>query len=117
MISSAELARGAHEIVRSGFLPDRTIHLHPTRFCNLACIHCYSESNPQRKAALDPMVLGNALQLLRAEGYSVISFSGGEPLLYSPLRAVVERSRELGFRVTMVTNGLLANERMDPVLR
>ena len=36
--------------------------------------------------------------------------------MYRPLRAVVERSRELGFRVTMISNGLLATDRMDPVL-
>ncbi len=46
----------------------------------------------------------------------MISLSGGEPLLYPPLRRVVECSRELGFRVTMISNGLLATERMDPVL-
>lgn len=102
--------------MRSGFLPDRIIHLHPTRLCNLACLHCYSESDPQHKAALDPVALCRALELLRAEGYAVISLSGGEPLVYPPLRAIVERSRELGFRVTMISNGLLATERMDPVL-
>lgn len=102
--------------LRSGFLPDRIIHLHPTRLCNLACRHCYSESDPRQKAALDPIGLGNALCLLRAEGYRVISLSGGEPLVYPPLRSIVERSRELGFRVTMISNGLLATERMDPVM-
>jgi len=102
--------------MRSGFLPDRIIHLHPTRLCNLACLHCYSESDPQHKGALDPVALCDALGVLRAEGYAVISLSGGEPLVYAPLRAVVERSRELGFRVTMVSNGLLATDRMDPVL-
>ena len=55
-------------------------------------------------------------EVLRAEGYSLISFSGGEPLLYSPLADVMKRARELGFRLTMITNGLLAKERKDPVL-
>ncbi len=54
--------------------------------------------------------------MLRAEGYAVVSLSGGEPLVYRPLRAVVERAKELGFRVTMISNGLLANERKAPVL-
>ena len=102
--------------MRSGFLPDRIIHLHPTRLCNLACLHCYSESNPQQRAALDPVVLCSALEVLRAEGYAQVSLSGGEPLVYSHVRTVVERSRELGYRVTMITNGLLVTERMDPVL-
>lgn len=101
---------------RSGFLPERIVHLHPTRLCNLSCLHCYSESDPSHKEALDPDVLGAALGLLRAEGYVLLSLSGGEPLLYPPLRAVVEQSRELGFRVTMISNGLLATKRMDSVL-
>jgi pyruvate-formate lyase-activating enzyme len=102
--------------MRSGFLPDRIVHLHPTRLCNLACLHCYSESDPQRTAALDSAVLCDALGVFRAEGYAVISLSGGEPLVYKPLRAVIEKARELGFRVTMISNGLLATARMDPIL-
>jgi Fe-coproporphyrin III synthase len=62
------------------------------------------------------VVLCDALELLRAEGYSLLSVSGGEPLLYPSLAAVVKRSRELGFRVTMITNGLLAKDRMDAVV-
>jgi pyruvate-formate lyase-activating enzyme len=116
VISTTESPQAGDARLRSGFLPDRIIHLHPTRLCNLACLHCYSESNAQQKVALAPSVLCDALELLRAEGYALISLSGGEPLVYAPLRAVVERSRELGFRVTMITNGLLATERMDPVL-
>jgi pyruvate-formate lyase-activating enzyme len=114
--SGTELPDADRETMRAGFLPNRIIHLHPTRLCNLACLHCYSESNPQQKAALDPDLLGDALAVLRAEGYAAISLSGGEPLLYRPLRAVVERTRELGFRATMISNGLLATERMDPLL-
>jgi len=58
----------------------------------------------------------SALAVLRTEGYALVSLSGGEPIVYQPLRAVIERARELGFRVTMISNGLLATERMDPVL-
>ncbi|HEX3416727.1 MAG TPA: radical SAM protein, partial [Stellaceae bacterium] len=65
---------------------------------------------------LDPRLLSDALRILRAEGYAAISLSGGEPLVYPPLRTIIERSRELGFRVTMITNGLLATDRMDSVM-
>ena len=53
---------------------------------------------------------------MRVEGYAVISLSGGDPLAYPQLGEIVARSQALGFRVTMVSNGLLAVERMDPVL-
>jgi pyruvate-formate lyase-activating enzyme len=104
------------ETMRSGFLPDRIIHVHPTRLCNLACLHCYSESDPRKTTALEAQPLGDALAVLRGEGYTAVSLSGGEPLMYRPLRTLVERARELDFRVTMITNGLLAVERLDPVL-
>ena len=101
---------------RSGFLPDRIIHLHPTRLCNLACRHCYSESDPQQRGALDPVALCDALVVLRAEGYSAISLSGGEPLVYGPLPAIIETARRLGFRVTVISNGLLVTRRTDQLL-
>ena len=92
---------------RSGFLPERIIHLHPTRLCNLACLHCYSESGPNQRGALDVGSVTSALELLRAEGYRAVSLSGGEPLVYRDLGAVVQAAKRLGFRVTMITNGLL----------
>lgn len=113
---TSEVPCAADATMRSGFLPDRIVHLHPTRLCNLACLHCYSESDPQNKATLDPAVLIDALGVLRAEGYEVVSLSGGEPLMYRGLRTTLERSRALGFRVTMVSNGLLATDRARPLL-
>lgn len=101
---------------RSGFLPGRIVHVHPTRLCNLACAHCYSESDPGQRAAIDPGPLCDALTLLQAEGYRQISLSGGEPLVYPALGEVVQHARSLGLRVTMITNGLLATERADPLI-
>jgi organic radical activating enzyme len=114
--SAAESIAAGDGDSRSGFLPDRILHLHPTRLCNLACRHCYSESDPQQQAALDPVMLCKALHVLRAEGYSLISLSGGEPLVYRPLRTVIESARRLGFRITMISNGLLVTKRMNSIL-
>ncbi|MBK8228406.1 MAG: radical SAM protein [Flavobacteriales bacterium] len=101
---------------RSGFLPDRTIHLHPTRLCNLQCLHCYSSSGMQYKEALDPVAIGRALAVLKTEGYEMISLSGGEPLVYRSLRGLIEQAKEMGYRVTMISNGLLVNARMEDTL-
>lgn len=114
--AAAEPVRADQVATRSGFMPDRTIHLHPTRLCNLQCLHCYSSSGLQHKDALDPAAIGHALAVLRNEGYEMLSLSGGEPLVYRPLHAVIEQAKELGYRVTMVSNGLLANARMDNTL-
>lgn len=110
------IATSTNTEMRSGFLPDRIVHLHPTRLCNLACLHCYSESGPKEKAALDLEPLRNVLPLLKAEGYNLISLSGGEPLTYAPLVPLIEHAHSIGFRVTMITNGLFAPKRMDDVV-
>lgn len=99
--------------MRSGFLPDRIVHLHPTRLCNLACLHCYSDSGPQQKTALDLDSLQCALPLLKAEGYNLISISGGEPLTYPLLLPLLDCAHAHDFRVTMITNGLFSTQRID----
>lgn len=101
--------------MRSGFLSDRIIHLHPTLQCNLACLHCYSKSDSKQKAAINLDSLRLVLPLLKAEGYNLISISGGEPLMYLPLLPLVDLAHESGFRVTMITNGLAAAKRLDEV--
>jgi pyruvate-formate lyase-activating enzyme len=90
---------------RSGFLPSRVVHLHATRFCNLACQHCYSDSGPNVRGELDPEPLIAALEILRAEGYEVLSLSGGEPLLYSGFKTITCAAVEAGFQVNLITNG------------
>jgi Fe-coproporphyrin III synthase len=114
--STIDVAPAATDSTRSGFLPDRIIHLHPTRQCNLACLHCYSESGPNQRGALEPASVTSALEVLRAEGYEVVSLSGGEPLVYRDIGAVVGSAKQLGFRVTMITNGLLVNGRNAAVV-
>jgi Fe-coproporphyrin III synthase len=90
---------------RSGFLPDRTVHLHLLDRCNLACSHCYSASSPLKQTILPFAPLVEALPRLRAEGYQVISLSGGEPLLYPWLAELLAAAKAEGFRTTAISNG------------
>ena len=46
----------------------------------------------------------------------MISLSGGEPLAYGHIKELVGIAKDLGFRVTMITNGLLATEKADDLL-
>ena len=103
------------ERVRSGFLPDRTIHLHPTQTCNLACAHCYSESGPRERATLGLPAITRALGLLRTEGYGQVSLSGGEPMMYPGLLTLIGEAHAMGYRVTMISNGLFSARHLDPV--
>ncbi|MBX3063574.1 MAG: radical SAM protein [Anaerolineae bacterium] len=86
-------------------MPARVIHLHPSRFCNLACKHCYSASGPQERLHLPPAQVIAALEVLRGEGYDVLSLSGGEPTLYSGFEQIVRSAASLGFQVNLISNG------------
>ena len=93
--------------MRSGFLPVRVVHVHPTRTCNLACAHCYSTSSPSERGALGAGVLIDALARLRDEGYETVSISGGEPLVYRALDRLAAAAAEQGYGVHLITNGIL----------
>lgn len=97
-------------------LPERIAQLHVSTLCNLACAHCYSSSGPSAARSLDPSAVAIGLAALRAEGYEVLSISGGEPFLYPALFDVVSQARDLGLRVTIVTNGAAATPRKAAAL-
>jgi MoaA/NifB/PqqE/SkfB family radical SAM enzyme len=88
----------------------RVVQLHPALRCNLKCRHCYSSSGPRNAEELPAGVLMSALDGLRAEGFNVASFSGGEPLLYKELFTVMRHARQLGMTVTVTTNGMLLHQ-------
>jgi len=115
-VDPSSAAAAVQDEPRSGFLSQRIVHLHPTRLCNLACSHCYSHSSPQQRGELDVDLILRGLALLKREGYTQVSVSGGEPLVYGELPALIDGARALGLRVTMVSNGLLADVRMEFVL-
>lgn len=87
------------------------VQIHPTLNCNLACAHCYSTSSPQRREALDADRLERFLGEARAAGYEAVGFSGGEPLVYTPLPRILAAAHCLGLVTSVTTNGLLLDER------
>jgi Fe-coproporphyrin III synthase len=88
-----------------GLLDSAVVHLHPTLKCNLSCAHCYSSSSPTARGELPVETATAILRKLRSERYSVLSISGGEPLLYRELETLVIAASDMGFVVNIVTNG------------
>ncbi len=93
------------DTVGVGFLSERIVHLHLSDLCNLACVHCYSNSAPGRQTRLSAPVVVSGLRALHTEGYRTVSLSGGEPLLYKGLPGLIDEMRDIGYRVNVVTNG------------
>lgn len=91
--------------------------MHPTRRCNLRCLHCYSLSGPKERDELDVALLCAAITDANQAGYTVASFSGGEPLLYPQLRQLLDHAHLCGMVTTVTTNGMLLDERRLETLR
>ena len=82
-------------------------HIIPTRRCNLACTYCKEYDDFSKPVPTDEML--RRIDLLAALGTSIISFSGGEPLLHPGLPDLIARIRHHGCLAGMITNGFLLN--------
>lgn len=82
-----------------------------TRSCNLACIHCYSNSaNKEYDGELSTAEAKKMIADLAEFGVPVLLFSGGEPLLRQDLFTLNDFARRLKIRTVISTNGTLINE-------
>src|SRR5947209_7482107 len=82
-------------------------HIIPTRRCNLSCTYCneYDDFSKQIPTAEMKRRIDNLGRL----GTSIISFSGGEPLLHTELDDLIGHIRSKGALAGMITNGYLLN--------
>lgn len=92
-----------------GPVGNATLQIHPSLKCNLSCAHCYSSSGPSAALSLDPALVCQAIEDASALGYTVVSVSGGEPLMYAGLEAVLRRAKSRGMRTTVTTNGFFTD--------
>src|SRR3954451_1273422 len=82
-------------------------HIIPTRRCNLACTYCNEYDDFSKPVPTDEML--RRIDHLAELGTSIISFSGGEPLLHPDLDLLIARIRYHGRLAGMITNGYLLN--------
>ncbi len=85
----------------------RPLQIHPTRQCNLSCLHCYSSSSPLEKGHLPLDLLIDAISDAANEGFNYVSISGGEPMLYKPLGNLLDHAHSKKMRTAVTTNGML----------
>jgi MoaA/NifB/PqqE/SkfB family radical SAM enzyme len=99
--------RGAREVVRSLASTDHPLlaHIIPMRRCNLACEYCNEYDDFSKPVPLEQMA--RRVDKLGALGTSVVTISGGEPLLHPALDEIIARIRKNGMIAGMITNGYL----------
>lgn len=80
-------------------------HIVPTRRCNLSCAYCNEYDSISQPVPLAEMLA--RVDRLAALGTTIITISGGEPLLHPALDDIIRRIREHGIIPTVITNGYL----------
>jgi MoaA/NifB/PqqE/SkfB family radical SAM enzyme len=78
-------------------------HIIPIRRCNLSCTYCNEYDDYSKPVQLD--VLKHRLDLLGRLKTSIITLSGGEPLLHPELDEVIAHIRSVGAMAGLITNG------------
>ncbi len=82
-------------------------HIIPTRRCNLACAYCNEYDHVSQPVAIEEML--GRVDRLAALGTTIITISGGEPLLHPQLDLLISRIHQHGIIGTLITNGYLLN--------
>lgn len=111
-------ARGLGKIARALASTDHPLlaHIIPMRRCNLACTYCNEFDDFSKPVPLETMF--RRVDKLGELGTSVITISGGEPLLHPELDDILGRIRHNGTVAGMITNGyLLVPDRIERLNR
>src|SRR5215472_15021823 len=81
------------------------VHIIPMRRCNLDCGYCNEYDQVSKLVPLEEMK--RRLDYLAAMGTSVITISGGEPLMHPQLEEIIRHIRKHRMIAGMITNGFL----------
>jgi MoaA/NifB/PqqE/SkfB family radical SAM enzyme len=79
------------------------VHIVPMRRCNLACAYCNEYDAVSQPVPLP--LMQRRLDKLADLGTSMITVSGGEPLMHPELDAMVVQMRRRGMVSSIITNG------------
>jgi MoaA/NifB/PqqE/SkfB family radical SAM enzyme len=82
-------------------------HIIPIRRCNLACKYCNEYDDFSKPVPLETMK--HRIDHLARLGTSIVTLSGGEPLMHPELDAIIAHMRTYPILVGLITNGYLLN--------
>jgi MoaA/NifB/PqqE/SkfB family radical SAM enzyme len=111
---SGRLVRETRMFARAMQSPSHPIlaQIVPTRRCNLDCAYCNEYDKVSSPVPIHTML--RRIDRLADLGTTIITLSGGEPMLHPDLDAIIQRIRERGAIATLITNGLLlTRERIE----
>src|SRR5664279_2474785 len=100
-------AHGLWQILKAIVSTDHPLlaHLIPIRRCNLACTYCNEFDDFSKPVPIEQML--RRVDLLGDLGTSVVTISGGEPMLHPQLDDIIHRMRQRRVVSGLITNGYL----------
>ncbi|MBU7017335.1 MAG: radical SAM protein [Theionarchaea archaeon] len=78
-----------------------------TNRCNLNCLHCHQNSGESQERELTTDEALTLIDRLGNAGLSILTFSGGEPLVRPDIYEAVEHANDAGMLCTIASNGTL----------
>lgn len=84
------------------------VHIIPMRRCNLDCTYCNEYDDSSKPVPLEEVK--KRLNLLAEMGTSIITISGGEPLMHPDLDEIIRHIRKRGMIAGLITNGFFLNK-------
>src|SRR5262245_60386484 len=92
------------------------VQIIPIRRCNLACTYCNEFDDFSKPVDIEEMY--RRLDHLASLGTSIVTISGGEPLLHPELDGIIARIRHHGMIDGLINNGyLLTTDRIHRLTR
>jgi len=87
----------------------RELKIEVNRNCPLKCLHCSSNGMPHAPEELSPKKVSELVREFAYLGGKKLCISGGEPLCYDELPAIIEVCRNANIETSIYTTGISAN--------
>ncbi len=84
----------------------KIVQLECTNACNLTCKHCYANAGTSEPTEISLSTAQKLISDFKSMGITVISISGGEPLLHSNIFELIRLFKKK-FKIIINSNGLL----------
>jgi radical SAM protein with 4Fe4S-binding SPASM domain len=83
-----------------------------TRKCNLRCPHCFVEGGEKRNREMSTERILGLLEEWAEMGVFSVVITGGEPTVHPDFLEITRRAYDLGFTVSIATNGMPLTEKL-----
>lgn len=116
--SAEEMERIRREVAESQIIPNKVpslAYLLITYRCNFECSYCYLRDTDKDLNELPTEEWFRAVEILHSKGIDKVAITGGEPLVRTDIIPILQKCKELGMHVTLLTNGSLLKEQFAQI--